>query len=216
MWCSMSACLPPPLGEKTHEAGMLMKRRITASLGALLMVLPGAGCGEEAPAAAPPAAAAVAAVAPATATGGALDTSVATLQDNDFVENEGNRDPFRSYANAFQGKAPTVAQRSVLMPNTPIESMRLIAIISGLEQPRAMLVDEKGVGHVTRRGDFVGRAEVVQSGGAENLAITINWRIDRIRDNEVVLAREDPTGPNRPPLTRVIPLHEKEEGEDEG
>ncbi len=161
----------------------------------------GPAAGPVAPTAAKPAASVVAT--------GAVDTAVTPLQDSDFVESEGNRDPFRSYADAFRGRGPTVAQRSVLMPNTPIEAMRLIAIITGVEQPRAMLVDEKGVGHVTSRGDFVGRAEVVQSGGAENLAITINWRIDRIRSTEVVLARDDPTGPNRPPLTRVIPLHEK-------
>lgn len=193
-----------------------MKRTIHASCGVLMLLL-SAGCEEEAAPAARPAATTAAAPQAGTtgAVAGALDTTVATLQDNDFVESEGNRDPFRSYADAFKGKGPVVAQRSVLMPNTPVEAMRLIAIISGVEQPRAMLVDEKGVGHVTTRGDFVGRAEVVQSGGAENLAITINWRIDRIRDNEVVLAREDPTGPNRPPLTRVIPLHEKAEPEDE-
>ena len=192
-----------------------MKRHINISLGAALLLV-AAGCEDEAQtAAAPPAAAAPATAAAGAASSSPLDMTVATLQDNDFVESEGNRDPFRSYADAFKGKGPSVAQRAVLMPNTPIESMRLIAIISGVEQPRAMLVDEKGVGHVTTRGDFVGRAEVVQSGGAENLAITINWRVDRIRENEVVLAREDPTGPNRPPLTRVIPLHEKAEGEDE-
>jgi len=166
--------------------------------------------------AAPVAPTAAAAAAPAAGAGAAAaEAAVAQLQDSDFVESDGNRDPFRSYADAFKGRGPSVAQRSVLMPNTPIEAMRLIAIISGVEQPRAMLVDEKGVGHVTTRGDFVGRAEVVQSGGAENLAITINWRVDRIRDTEVVLAREDPSGPNRPPLTRVIPLHEKTQGEDE-
>ncbi len=182
-----------------------------------LLLLLTAGCEEEAVSGAPaPAVPATAAVTGQASGSGALDTRVRTLQDSDFVESEGNRDPFRSYADAFKGKGGTsVAQRSVLMPNTPIEAMRLIAIISGVEQPRAMLVDEKGVGHVTTRGDFVGRAEVVQSGGAENLAITINWRVDRIRNNEVVLAREDPTGPNRPPLTRVIPLHEAVKGEDE-
>jgi len=191
-----------------------MRRKITKG-GCALLVVAALGC-EEAPVA-PPAKKDTAAEGKAAKSsfGGALDTTVAALQDGDFVESEGNRDPFRSYAETFRGRGPAVAQRAVLMPNTPIEDMRLIAIITGVEQPRAMLVDEKGVGHVTTRGDFVGRAEVVQSGGAENLAITINWRIERIRENEVVIAREDPTGPNRPPLTRVIPLHEKKEDGDE-
>jgi type IV pilus assembly protein PilP len=131
-----------------------------------------------------------------------------SYRDSDFVESEQNRDPFRNYANELRMKAPVVAQRLVLMPDTAIDQMRLIAIISGIEQPRAMIVDQRGVGYVTTRGDFVGKADVVQGGGSESLPVALNWRIDRIRMNEVVLAREDPSAPNRPPLTKVIPLHE--------
>jgi type IV pilus assembly protein PilP len=134
-----------------------------------------------------------------------------SLRDSDFIETDTNRDPFRNYALELKAKGPLVAQRTVLMPSTPLKSMRLIAIISGIDQPRAMIVDERGVGHVTTRGDFVGVADVVQTGGAENLPVALNWRVDRIRANEVVLAREDPSGPNRPPLTQVIPLHPAEE-----
>lgn len=140
-----------------------------------------------------------------------------TYRDSDFVESERNRDPFRSFVTELKGKVPVVAQRAVIMPNTPIDAMRLIAIISGITQPRAMLVDEKGVGYVTARGDFVGKADVVNGGGSENIPIALNWRVDRIRENEVVLAREDPSAPNRPPLTKVIPLREKgEAASDEG
>jgi hypothetical protein len=136
------------------------------------------------------------------------------FKDSDFVESEHNRDPFRSLMVelAKTAKAP-VTQRKVLMPNTPIDALKLIAIVTGIAQPRAMIVDEKGVGYVASRGDFVGQAEVVQSGGTENLPVSLNWRVDRIRENEVVLAREDPSAPNRPPLTRVIPLHQPEDGE---
>ena len=130
-------------------------------------------------------------------------------RDSDFSESEQNRDPFRSYANELRSKAPVVAQRLVLMPDTPIDEMKLIAIISGIEQPRAMIVDQRGVGYVTTRGDFVGKADVVGGGGSESLPVALNWRIDRIRGNEVVLAREDPSAPNRPPLTKVIALHEE-------
>ena len=141
-----------------------------------------------------------------------LEPPPRTYRNSDFVESEQNRDPFRNYANELRTKAPIVAQRLVLMPETPIEQMKLIAIVSGIEQPRAMIVDQKGVGYVTTRGDFVGKADIVQGGGSESLPVALNWRIDRIRTNEVVLAREDPSAPNRPPLTRVIPLHEDAEG----
>jgi type IV pilus assembly protein PilP len=138
-------------------------------------------------------------------------------RDTDFVESDRNRDPFRSFVSELKSKVPVVAQRAVIMPNTEIDQMRLIAIISGISQPRAMLVDEKGVGYVTARGDFVGKADVVQGGGTENIPIALNWRVDRIRENEIVLAREDPSAPNRPPLTKVIPLRtEDEEAGDQG
>jgi type IV pilus assembly protein PilP len=90
--------------------------------------------------------------------------------------------------------------------------MRLVAIISGVAQPRAMLLDPTGVGHVVKRGDYLGRPEVLQTGGAESMPVTLNWRVARIRAGELVLTREDPTAPDRPPLTRSLPLYE--EGED--
>ncbi|MFT3922365.1 MAG: hypothetical protein QM778_07520 [Myxococcales bacterium] len=151
--------------------------------------------------------------APAAAATAAAPEVLRPLRDSDFVESDANRDPFRNFAIELKGKTAVVAQRTVLMPTTPLKAMRLIAIITGIDQPRAMIVDERGVGHVTSRGDFVGQADVVQTGGAENLPVALNWRVDRIRENEVVLAREDPTGPNRPPLIQVIPLHPADEAD---
>ena len=129
--------------------------------------------------------------------------------DDDFVELDiQNRDPFRSYAKAFKAQAAAPAQRRVLLPSTSLDEMKLIAIITGIATPRAMLTDTTQVGHVVRRGDYIGRPEVVQSGGSEGMPVTLNWRVDRIRPGSVVLTREDPTAPDKPPLTRVMPLHE--------
>lgn len=182
----------------------------------LMLAVLAAGCEEEIiranPAAAP--AASGTTLEPVKPADARATQAVVTYRDTDFVESERNRDPFRSFANELRSKVPLTAQRAVIMPNTPIDSMRLIAIITGISQPRAMLVDEKGVGYVTARGDFVGRADIVQGGGSESLPIALNWRVDRIRENEVVLAREDPSAPNRPPLTKVIPL--REEGQPSG
>ncbi len=36
--------------------------------------------------------------------------------------------------------------------------------------------------------------------------MAVNWRIDRIRDSDVVFIREDPSHPEIPPTTRVIAL----------
>jgi len=135
-------------------------------------------------------------------------------RDQDFVEADTNRDPFRNYAAAFQAQASAAGPsttRPVKMPDTSLEEMRLIGIVSGVADPRAMIVDREGVGHTVRRGEFLGRPEIVQAGGLEELPVTLHWRVDRIRPNEVVLTRDDPTAPNRPPLTRVLPLREEAE-----
>ena len=60
-------------------------------------------------------------------------------------------------------------------------------------------------GHVVHEGQFVGRSEVVQ-GGTSGAEYEINWRVDRIRDTDIVLVREDPANPDVPTATRVIPL----------
>jgi type IV pilus assembly protein PilP len=134
------------------------------------------------------------------------------LADDDFVETDvRNRDPFRSFTDHFRPEAPTDVQRRVTMPEVSVDQMHLVAIIGRLPQPRAMLVDPNGVGHVVKRGDYVGRAEVVQAGGPEGMPVTLNWRVDRIRTNELVLSREDPTAPDQPPLRRVLALYDDEE-----
>ncbi|HSN81544.1 MAG TPA: pilus assembly protein PilP [Polyangiales bacterium] len=150
-----------------------------------------------------------AAAAPDKAAPAKTDLGPIVYTDEDFVELDiQNRDPFRSYAKAFKAQAAAPAQRRVLMPSTSLDEMRLIAIVTGITTPRAMLTDTTQVGHVVRRGDYVGRPEVVQTGGSEGMPVTLNWRVDRIRPGSVVLTREDPTSPDKPPLTRVMPLHE--------
>ena len=81
------------------------------------------------------------------------------------------------------------------MPEVAVADMRLIAIVSGVAQPRAMIQDPQGVGHTVRRGAYIGRSEVVQIGGRDSTAVRRNWRGERIRPGEGVLAREDPVAP---------------------
>jgi len=185
----------------------------------LLAMALAAACEDEAPPSALPGAAAPAGGAAPVAAAKPAEASPTRVQpnyrDTDFVESDRNRDPFRTFVSELKAKTPLVAQRAVIMPTTEIDEMRLIAIITGISQPRAMLVDSKGVGYVTARGDFVGKADIVQGGGTESLPISLNWRVDRIRENEIVLAREDPSAPNRPPLTKVIPLRTDKEPGDE-
>jgi type IV pilus assembly protein PilP len=143
----------------------------------------------------------------------AIDSISATgVATDDFIERDTNRDPFRSFVDIFTPKLTGGPQRAVVMPTASIDEMRLIAIVLGdNDGGRAMVVDGGGVGYTLRRGDYLGRPEVVQVGGAEGVPVTLNWRVDRIRENELVISRDDPTSPERPPLVRVIPLHDERE-----
>jgi type IV pilus assembly protein PilP len=134
-----------------------------------------------------------------------------TYRDEEFVENETNRDPFRNYAALFVPRTgtPPPIQRRVIMDATNVDEMRLIAIVSGVPNPSAMILDGQGTGFTVHRGDYVGRAEYVSTGGADSVPITLNWRVDRISPAEVVLTREDPASPTRMALTRVLPLHDE-------
>ncbi len=131
------------------------------------------------------------------------------LQEVEFTESERSRDPFRAYTSSFveEARTQTKSQREVVMEDFSIDDMRLIGIVTGGVEPRAMLVDPRGYGHVVHHGQFIGRAEVVQGEGKGNKSYEINWRVDRIRDGDVVLVREDPKNPEIPSSTRVLVLH---------
>ncbi len=137
--------------------------------------------------------------------------------ENDFVESDHNRDPFRS--SAVQTQAVTkqaLNQRKVELAQYSLDELKLVAIVNGGEQSSAMFVDPTGKGTVVYRGTFVCRPEVVHIGGSNGPEYQLNWRIDRIRDGDVVLIREDPAQPAIPPATRVVPLHPEADKEPGG
>jgi type IV pilus assembly protein PilP len=145
----------------------------------------------------------------ATPTADAGVTPRLELQESEFSESERSRDPFRAYVATFvdESRTQTRSQREVVMEDFSIDDLRLIGIVTGGVEPRAMLVDPRGNGHVIRRGQFIGRAEVVQSESKGNKAYEINWRVDKVREGDVVLVREDPKNPEIPSSTRVLSLH---------
>lgn len=126
----------------------------------------------------------------------------------EFTETERSRDPFRSYSHKFveEAKGQVRSQRQVLLAEYGVDDLKLVGIVTRIDPARAMLVDPTGKGHVVHRGDFVGRADIVQLGGQSGSTYQLNWRLDRIRDGDVVLVREDPNNPDVPAATKVIPL----------
>lgn len=130
------------------------------------------------------------------------------FQEAEFSETEKSRDPFRAFAGMFvaEARGKVKSQREVLLDQYSVDELKLIGIVTGIDVPKAMLVDPTGKGHVVARGQFLGRAEVVQENTSNGRAYEINWRVDRIRDGDVVLIREDPQNRDVPSATKVIPL----------
>ncbi len=128
--------------------------------------------------------------------------------ESDFSESDRNRDPFRTYASVLGPEVKKVAhvQREVILPQFSLDELKLVAIVTGGEYPRAMVVDPGGKGWVIKRGDWVGRPEVVHIGGANGADYQINWRVEKVRDGDIVFTREDPAQPGIPPASRVIAL----------
>jgi type IV pilus assembly protein PilP len=149
----------------------------------------------------------------AAASAGVLDAGPADkgveYTENDFVESDSNRDPFRNFVTQATSKSLALAQnqRKVGLPEYSVDELKLIAIVQSGAGNTAMLLPPSGKGEIVRRGDYIGRAEVVHIGGANGAEYPVNWRIDKIRDGDVVLIREDPNNKLIPPATRVILLH---------
>jgi type IV pilus assembly protein PilP len=134
------------------------------------------------------------------------------FHEDDFAESDRSRDPFRAFGKLFtdQGKGRVKTQRHVLLDHYSIEDLKLIGLITRTDTPRAMLLDPTGRGWVVTKGQFIGRAEVVHAGGPGGVDYELNWKIDRIRDNDVVLVREDPAHTEIAAATRVILLRTAE------
>ncbi len=130
------------------------------------------------------------------------------ISEAEFTETERSRDPFRAFAKRFleETKGRARSQREVVLAQYGVDELKLIGIVTRIQPAKAMLVDPTGKGHVIQRGQFVGRADVVQTTARSGATYEINWRVDRIRDGDIVLVREDPNNPDVPSATKVIPL----------
>lgn len=133
------------------------------------------------------------------------------VTEDSFIESPTRRDPFRSFIIPLTQKSGASSQPQVeaLLTEYQIDELKLIAIISGAGTqsgaPMAMVVDPTGLGHIIRRGNFVGRGETVRKvhSGEE---VYIYWRVARIREDAVVFEREDPFSPTEATVTKILSL----------
>ncbi|MEM6786298.1 MAG: pilus assembly protein PilP [Myxococcota bacterium] len=138
----------------------------------------------------------------------AKEMPIVEFSEADFVESENSRDPFRDYAHLFADKSERTAerQRKVKASAYALDELKLVGIITR-GRSSVMLTDPSGYGWVMYTGDFVGKPELVSVGGTDGVEVAINWRVDRIRPEDVVFIREDSAHPDIPPTTRVMPLY---------
>lgn len=127
----------------------------------------------------------------------------------DFIESDESRDPYREYTSLFIKPVEEVNReigRKVKAPMYALDELKLVGIIASASD-RALLTDPKGYGWILYTGDFVGKAELVNTGGTQSQEIPVNWKVDRIRAADVVFVREDPAHPQIARTTRVLPLY---------
>jgi len=176
-------------------------------------------CSDDPPAASPFADAGPAAAAPLrgpSAVGPMPSASVALpkvdFREDDFSETDHSRDPFRSFAKLFadQGKMRVKSQRQVLLDHYAVDDLKRIGLVTNTDTPRAMLVDPTGKGWVVTKGQFICRPEIVHAAGPGGVDYELNWKIERIREGDLVLVREDPAHSDVPAATRVISLRTPE------
>lgn len=89
-----------------------------------------------------------------------------------------------------------------------LDELKLVGIVSNADMPRAMLVDPRGKGWVVTRGELVGRPETMRDREGDH---SVSWRVDRIRESDVILVREDIAHSTVvPSSTRVLALRHDE------
>jgi hypothetical protein len=85
------------------------------------------------------------------------------LANEDFVENDNNRDPFRSYLSTFAAQPTLIGkQHKIILQKFALDELKLSAIVSGDSvAPRAMFLDPSGLGVTVQRGDHVSKTDAL-------------------------------------------------------
>jgi len=171
-----------------------VKRNLLAVLAVL--ALAGLGCGgkpKPAPSAKAPAAAAVAAAAAP-----AADEAKKPAEAEWSYSSVGKRDPFRSFLTEANRKSLGISPCSSPLGRFELEQLKLVAVITGLEDPIAMVQAPTGVGYTVRRGACIGKNGGTVAAVRTGEIVVAEWaiRADGTRDRtQTVLSL-----PKREPL----------------
>jgi type IV pilus assembly protein PilP len=153
-----------------------MSHRILA-----LLLLATAACGgtkaPPRPAAAKPAAAGGAAAVPPPA-------KAAPAEPEWVYTSVGKRDPFRSFLSEITKETGFASRCTTPVGRFGLEQLKLVAVITGLEDPVAMVEAPTGVGYAIRRGACIGRNGGVVAAVRTGEVVVTEWviRADGTRD----------------------------------
>ncbi len=137
------------------------------------------------------------------------------LSETAFIKSPRSRDPFMPRIEMLQKEevVEQKSQRDVKLDRFDLSDLKLIGIITNIGDPRAMVTTPDGMGHVLRRGDYVGRPDFV-SQGSRGSGIQVNWRVARIhgsgkeQERGIYFVRDDPTTTKGVDATLFLPLYE--------
>jgi type IV pilus assembly protein PilP len=167
---------------------------IRSALAALAIALAAlAACGDSRkPAPRPAAAPAAAVVAAAAAPQGADAGAEAPAPPEWVYSSVGKRDPFRSFLTDLEAAGQALVTRC----NTPLgrfelEQLKLVAVVTGLADPVAMLEAPSGVGYAVRRGACLGKNGGVVAAIRTGEVVVSEWAIkaDGTRDKTQTVLR---------------------------
>jgi len=90
----------------------------------------------------------------------------------------GKRDPFRSFLAEFDGAANAVSTRCPTpLGKFDVDQLRLVAVVTGLEDPVAMVEGPNGIGYSLRRGACIGRNGGVVAAVRSGEVVISEWAI---------------------------------------
>ena len=104
----------------------------------------------------------------------------------------GKRDPFRSFlAELDAATRPATTRCSTPLGRFELEQLKLVAVVTGLDDPMAMVEAPNGIGYSLKRGACVGRNGGVVSAVRTGEVVVAEWtiRADGTRDRTQTILR---------------------------
>jgi type IV pilus assembly protein PilP len=104
----------------------------------------------------------------------------------------GKRDPFRSFLSEIeQGRGSLATRCATPLGRFELEQLKLVAVVTGLEDPVAMVEAPTGVGYSVRRGACIGKNGGVVGAVRSGEVVVSEWamRADGTRDRTQTVLR---------------------------